>query len=317
MHRRVHGLQGLSAKKLCPPTLVTRKGEHFFSLSCSPHHLNTQTRCFFDARGEHDKLIPTMNKTGWATTRLDPISLKAVDFASTLAHAGRPFLDIGAAYGLASLRVCRNSNQDLHQYTPVIALDCESQHLDAIRLKAAAEGFSLGPGKQLETMCETFPFQSDSPRRTKLPFPLGSVLISRVLHFFDGETLRLALEQIYDALEPRGKLFVVSETPYLKRFAYTFVPLYEMRRKIGEEWPGTVENMTFNEGDTVNAKVSMKDLPEFMHLLDVEVLTRELKRARFEVEECRFMDRKKDFPETWLLDGRESVGAVAVKPLVK
>jgi len=73
-------------------------------------------------------------------------------------------------------------------------------------------------------------------------------------------------------------------------------------------WPYTI-----GQGHGKNSAACIEDC----EAKQKNVLTRELKRARFEVEECRFIDRKEDFPEELLLDGRESVGAVAVKPLIK
>jgi hypothetical protein len=49
-----------------------------------------------------DGFVQTLNQMGFMTTSLDPISQRFVDFAP---HAPGPALDIGAAYGVASIRL--------------------------------------------------------------------------------------------------------------------------------------------------------------------------------------------------------------------
>ena len=46
--------------------------------------------------------------------------------------------------------------------------------------------------------------------------------------------------------------------------------------------------------------------------LDKDILKRELKRAGFDIENIEYINRI-DYPSDTQLDGRESVGAIAVK----
>jgi hypothetical protein len=50
-----------------------------------------------------------------------------------------------------------------------------------------------------------------------------------------------------------------------------------------------------------------------MHLLDPDVLRRLFSEAGFMIEECRTFARP-EFPADIQLDGRESVGLIAVRP---
>jgi SAM-dependent methyltransferase len=231
--------------------------------------------------------IPTLNKMGYMTERLsDPFS---EEFAVLAGRIQTPVLDVGAAYGVATLEALRRGAQ-------VIANDLDPQHLELLRRQVPDDWKG-----RLTLMAGSFPEELSFPRGT-----LGAILLSRVLHFFDGPRIERATARMYDWLISGGKVFVVAETPYTRYFDQ-FRPVYEQRRREGHRWPGFI-------GDLRKYNLSRaEEMPEQMHPLDPEVLTRVFEDAGFALEQAAIFARP-DFPEDIRLDGREGVGVVARKP---
>lgn len=98
---------------------------------------------------------------------------------------------------------------------------------------------------------------------------------------------------------------MTAETPYLKSYS-SFTPIYEEKKKSGEAWPGFI--------DEVKKHVPQRavNLPKSIHFLDPDVLRDASRRAGLQIERCEFFPRP-HFPEDLRLDGRESVGLVALK----
>jgi len=231
---------------------------------------------------ETNGFVRTLNNMGYMTSSLDPCSEAFVQFAPV---GPGPALDIGAAYGVATLAA-------LARGARVIANDLDARHLDILASRTQAEHRT-----RLALMPGAFPDE------LSVTEPCGSILIARVLHFFNPQQLRTSFATAASWLAPGGKLFIITETPYLKNFA-TFTPVYEQRRAAGEEWPGLISDVA------AFAPERAKFLPPLMHFLDPDVLRREATRAGLIVESCEFINRT-DFPEDIRLDGRESVGLVA------
>ena len=74
-------------------------------------------------------------------------------------------------------------------------------------------------------------------------------------------------------------------------------------------FPGFIEDFSvFDDSLNKGGRV-----PFAIHFFDIDIMKRELELAGFEVEDLRYLDRSKDFPEFLQWDGRESLGAVGVK----
>lgn len=230
--------------------------------------------------------VKTLNSQGFMGAYVsDPYMRGFIEFS---ASTKKPALDIGAAYGVATLPA-------LALGASVIANDCSKEQLEILfeRVPLAQRShLTLAPG--------LFPGELNFEQNS-----LGSILIARVLHFFDGEKLIQALQKCHEWLIPSGRIFITAETPYLKNIS-SFIPKYEERRKKNALWPGWVTD--FPKWDTRQGL----NLPEQMHLLDEEVLSRELKKFGFKMIEARKFARP-EFPESLRLDGRESVGIIAEK----
>lgn len=201
--------------------------------------------------------VQTLNRMGSAASTLDVYSRAFVAFAPT---APGPVLDVGAAYGVASLEA-------LALGAEVIANDLATDHLQIIWERAPEDARSrliLAPG----AFPDSLSFADSS---------LGGVLLARVLHFFDGQTLDRALGRLWSWLAPGGKVVATTVTPYARKFA-PFLPIYELRVRGGCRWPGEIADVhQFTPPNDF-------EFPDFIHLLTPEVLSRAFKEAGFVIE---------------------------------
>lgn len=232
--------------------------------------------------------VKTLNKTGFMTTRLDPFSRKFVEFAG---KAPGPSLEIGSAYGVATLPILKKG-------LPIIANDLSAHHLRILKNrvpKKFQKNLTLLPGR--------FPDNIKLPKNS-----IGSILACRILHFLEGPILRRGLKKMFSWLKLGGKIFIIGETAYLGTLL-KFIPVYEKRRRQGLIWPGHAKNVFFDL-----PPLFTKNLPPFFHAFDIPMLERELKRAGFDVEKAHTFSRPY-YPKIVRLDGRESVGIIGKKPI--
>lgn len=239
------------------------------------------------------KFIKTYNKFGgFTTTASDSYSCQFIDFANSINNG--VFLEIGAAFGCASLNILSNNNQ-------LFCNDIEANNLAIVFQRALQSNthhnLKLIPGE----------FPDELINLPKNSF--DAILICRVLHFFSGEKILQSLNLLYDLLKPNGKLFIVCETPYLRNWQ-KFIPEYEHRVIQGWNWPGEINNPADFES---SGRAST--LPKFVHWLTKDILDQILIKTKFTIEKSSYIDRIGQFPNDLLLDGRESVGAIARKIL--
>ena len=224
--------------------------------------------------------VPTLNKKGYAAPYLDPFSLKFTEYAEG------QFLEIGAAFGYATMQALANGAK-------VIANDMDIRHLEHLEAAASKLGYT-----RVETLAAEFPNEMNFPSKS-----FRKILISRVLHFFSGEKIKAALKQVHEWLEPNGELYVVCETTFLTDWL-SFIPEYEKRKAEGQTFPGEIYDPKSWEQNWTD------HLPDFMHFLDEDVLATLFEEAGFDVVEVGYINRKGQFPDSLLLDGRESVGII-------
>lgn len=228
----------------------------------------------------------TLNGMGGMTPVLDAFGEAFVAFAPV---APGPVLDVGAAFGIASVAALAGG-------ATVIANDLEPRHLEilASRVRECDQArLSLRPG--------AFPDALDFT-----PGSLGAVMLGRMLHFLDGPAIARGAAKLHGWLAPGGKVFGVAVTPYLVKLQ-PFRPLYEARRAAGDPWPGWIEDIRAYD------PASVGDLPVAMNFLDPEVVTRCFGEAGFIVERAEYLSRQA-FVADMKLDGREAVGFVVTKP---
>jgi SAM-dependent methyltransferase len=228
--------------------------------------------------------IATRNKMGFMTLSLDPFSDRFTNF---VAKCENPVLEIGCAYGIASLKA-------LSLGAHVFSNDLDAHHLNVLEERCPEEHRT-----RLTTILGNF---------NEIEFPsgfFGAILSARVIHFMTGNQIRKLLSNCYNQLSTNGKLFIVADSCYQKD-ALKFIPTFEDRLKRNEEWPGLVEDVS-----SLNSTVE-ENIQKLFHFIDPFTLKRELERANFYVEEVIYFSRE-DYSEWARLDGREGVGAIAIK----
>jgi hypothetical protein len=234
----------------------------------------------------HNQVI-TLNMKGRTTLVPNEYSQKFIDYA---AQCETPVLDIGAAFGVATLPA-------LEAGATVVANDIEEKHLEAI--------YERTPHKRrghLILKLARFPDQLYFPHES-----LSAVHASNLLNFLTGEEIEEGVALIFRWLRPQGKVFTNSGTPYAGNIR-EYIPIYEKRRLKGHKWPGEVDNIQF-----YSSHPTIQELPTFLHLLDDEILVKVFTDAGFRIDIVEMYHRA-NLPDYLYYDGRENVGLIATKP---
>src|SRR5262249_37380375 len=163
-----------------------------------------------------DGLIPTDDAMGIMTEEPSPAAEAFIELAG---RAGRPLLEIGAAYGNATLPALRAGGRGI------------ANDLSASELGVLASGASGEERKRLVLMPARFPEEIRLGDGC-----LSGALAAQVLHFFDGPTVELAFQSVRRWLEPGGAWYVVVMTPSLG-FYRTLRPEYEKQARPGRRRP--------------------------------------------------------------------------------
>jgi SAM-dependent methyltransferase len=192
-------------------------------------------------------LVQTKNHGGgFMLIHMDPVSLHFVEFART---SSLPVVDIGAAFGVASIAALKNST------CPVIADDIGVENLLILRNETEEQYRD-----RLYLNAKRFPQELDFPQES-----IGGVLVCRVFHVLYGEEIERGLEKIYQWLVPGGKLFIVTSTQY-QGIIKEFVPIYEERWANGVTWPGYIEDYG------PKAPGLSQNFKPFLHVMDIRPL---------------------------------------------
>jgi SAM-dependent methyltransferase len=233
-----------------------------------------------------DNNVRTLNQLGWSSLMPDEY---AAAFAAFSVSCTEPVLDIGAGFGSATLAA-------LAAGSAVIANDVDAGHLTSIEASATARG----QHDRLTVMQGRFP-------DFELPdCGLGAVNASRVLHFLTGAEIERGVERLHRWLVSGGKVFLLAQTPWCAN-TIRCTELYESRLAF-ERWPGEIHGL-HEKIDPIWRTL----YPDFLHMLDEQVLRKVFEAAGFEVERIEVF-RRRDLPHEMFLDGRENIGLIARKP---
>ncbi|RMF96824.1 MAG: class I SAM-dependent methyltransferase [Gammaproteobacteria bacterium] len=231
---------------------------------------------------------PTLNDTGFMFEVLDEY---AEAFIAEAGRAGGPLLEIGCAFGVATLPA-------LAAGAEVVACDMEQGHLDELLAAAPA-----ADRERLECVLGQLPYVDFAPES------FAAILCSRVLHFLDGSAIDASLRKMYRWLVPGGRLYLVADTPY--GIWRKFAPVFDARLARGERWPGLMIGLeNWLPYPTRDARIKG---PPFMNLLNPDLLARSCREAGFEVQRASYIDRS-DFAGLGRMDGRENAGVLARRP---
>jgi len=226
--------------------------------------------------------IPTINQFGYMKEEFDEFTFDFIEYAS---KSKSMVLELGTAYGWVV-------HHALKKGVKIIANDISQEHL-IILLKSAPQEYL----KNLYLLPAAFPNEIDFPAET-----LAAVLSSRMFHFLNGEAVASGLDKIHKWLKPDGKLFLISVTPQNYTLKKDFLPIYELRRKQGDPWPGIVNNMK------EQAKEHAPYLNDFLHVFDKPQLEELLPKHGFRIDKIKLFDYGNNDSE-----GKGHIGFVATK----
>jgi hypothetical protein len=236
---------------------------------------------------ENDSMIPTLDRQGAIWLYTDHVTAAYLDFVE-----GKVALEIAAGYGhVVTQALDRGARR-------IFANEIDAGQLEIIR--------SRTPGDyrdRLVCCLGEFPEHVDFE-----PSSFDAIYSARLLHFFDGQRIRTALDKIARWLTPGGNVFLVSDSVYRTIFK-PLIPIYERRVADGDPWPGFFDDVSACIAEAVHPD----NFPKKMNFLDPTVLTRELSRAGLDVEAAAFYPYTGNFAPG-RLDGRELAGAIARKP---
>jgi ubiquinone/menaquinone biosynthesis C-methylase UbiE len=230
---------------------------------------------------------PTQNQRGF-TYQLTHVAQAFIDFA---AQATLPVVDIGAAYGVATLPL-------LEKGASVVAIDLSQDHLDQLSVNVAE-----ADRERLTLLNGRF------PDITLPTTPVAAVYLSQVLPFLTPDEVREGARVLYNWLAPKGKVFVVSFTPYLAHVA-DYIPVYEEKKAAGLPFAGFVDDLSrYCSDDYVKSQ-----LPNQINHVDEDDLRQSFTDAGFAIERlATFGDENDDLPSGIKFDNRERVGMIALK----
>lgn len=232
-------------------------------------------------------LVTTLNKRGYMLVKPEYFMQYFIDYAAKISE---PVLDIGAAYGVATIAALKKGAH-------VVANDIEPRHLEILKSKvpnSLLDKLDLKPGNITRDL--------DFPESY-----FGAILASRIFSFIDPELLQHSFALIYKWLKPGGKFVYLGASPYMGTFA-PFFSVYKARKKSNTPWPGYVDNIE------LYAPKHAHQLPGFIHLIDEDTLKKLLTDAGFNIEEMAYSPADEEHPEEMRLNNRTFLGAIAVKP---
>jgi SAM-dependent methyltransferase len=215
---------------------------------------------------------------GFTTAPCDPVSQKFIEHAAFTAQQGGKVLEIGAAFGAATLEALeKGATVFCNDIDPENLAVVQKRYLDISREKNNVTGDS----ENLVLISGELPEElTGLPKRF-----FDAILICRVLHFFSGEKIEKSLTLMSQLLAPGGKIYIVCETPYLKNWQ-RFIPEFNKRVEQHVKWPGEITNpMDYESSGRATS------LPAFVHWITQEVLERSLLGAGFAVEYSEYINR--------------------------
>ncbi len=230
-------------------------------------------------------MISTLNRTGVMLEELVDLSKSFAEYAGA---CGEEVLDMGCAFGVATVAA-------LERGAYVLAVDMEQRHLDILSERITEEArarISLRQGVLPDIDFEDGRF--------------GAIHASRVIHFLSPRDIQKTIKKMYRWLKPGGKLFLITDTPYVGYWSSKFSD-YETRKAAGDLWPGYIKDVR----SVFDAK-AVKDAPPLINPLDPDILHRECLSAGFHIEKADFFDNPAMSGS--VKPGKAHAGVIAVKP---
>lgn len=188
---------------------------------------------------------------------LDPLSIKFAIYGRAVASET---LDMGCGDGLATAAAIERGGR-------VVAVDPDPSLMARVRARIPSERHA-----RLTTQIGSLPAIDFDDGR------FAAVHVAHVFQLLNGREILRSLENMRRWLRPGGKLFVSAIEPGGVRWQ-PVVGHFESREASGIRWPGYIPDV--RKFLPAGAPVG----PAFIHLLNAQVLRRELTSAGFRVEE--------------------------------
>jgi SAM-dependent methyltransferase len=188
---------------------------------------------------------------------LDPLSIKFAIYARAVATET---LDIGCGDGLATAAVIERGGR-------VVAVDPDGALIARVGARIPGERHA-----RLTTQIGSLPTVDFEDGR------FAAIHAAHVFQVLSGQEILRSLEKMRRWLRPGGKLFVSAIEPGGVRWQ-PVVDYFESREAGGIRWPGFIPDVRRFLVDGAPL------IPAFIHLLNSQVLRRELTSAGFRVEE--------------------------------
>ena len=174
-----------------------------------------------------DKRIKVLSGLGYATQYLEPISEEFIEYSS---KQKEPILDIGAGYGLTTIKA-------LHKGCTVITNELQKNNLDYIICQSEIsneerERLYLKEGSILE-----IDFPSNS---------ISAIHLARVMHFFHPNEVEKFFSKCYNWLIDNGRIYLSTMSQYHYANPKNFYIKYNHDLKNGIQFPGEISNYQFN-----------------------------------------------------------------------
>lgn len=236
--------------------------------------------------------VPTLNKMGWAIGPQDEYSQQWV--VDSLESEGVA-LEVAAAFGFTSEKLLRKCDQQGITAKKLIVNDLDGTHLDQFQER-------ISDVQQLQPLLMPGDFLNELDIEAN---SINTILASRVLHMLNGEQIVLALNLFYNWLQEDGKLYLIVGTPYNKSWKL-FLEEYDARKQRGDKFPGFVDDPSRWCPERAG------DLPEYVHFLDLDILSDLAQNIGFTVVKSGYIFRQNS-KDNFLDDKFESAGLIMKK----
>jgi SAM-dependent methyltransferase len=235
------------------------------------------------------------NNTHGVMHKMNPISKSFVEYAKTC-HG--TVLDIGSAYGIATIPILQNSTD-----VKVIACDISRKHLDELSNQARELDEKNGTNLLSRLTC----LESKFPYFNLEENSLDAVLASHIFPFLTGKEIEEGFAKLAKFLKPNGILYVTSYSIYNKVMK-EYIDTYKSRKEKGDKWPGELEDAS-QHWDKDNPLTAI--LPKKLNHLEPCLVESILKENNFKIQYLDFISLTDEIPDDMKLDGREAMGLIA------
>lgn len=256
-------------------------------------------------------LLRTDGEYGWEF----PLSFLAVDeftraFADSVSgDTKKRVLVLGAAFGTLVNQLLENSRHNGSKFVVNDLSDNQMAIFKDALLREFDSRVTIVSGNFLEA--------ADFP-----PNHFDHILLQNVAHFFNPEQAEIFFNRAQLWLKEGGSLTVTCCTPFWQihhmmrnEQGEDNIAVFEHKKAAGDPWPGyfsDIQARLLAMQHPIAAKA-----PTRVHAFDPETLSRTMTRYGLTTTRSDFFKMPQTFPPFMQLDGRENVGAVAIKPSLK